>query len=91
MSREPRADEKIEEGRAESECLAPNTPLEKSDAISSLQTTLVDLRVWAYNLSDTSALLLEYLRDLLTYNHRWKTRLQQTNFRRHRLLPDLDR
>lgn len=57
--------------------LAPNTPLEKSDAISSLQTTLVDLQVWAYDLSDTSALFLEYLRHLSSHNHTLKTMLQR--------------
>lgn len=47
---------------------APNTPSKKNDAISSLQTTLVDLRVWKYDLSDTSTSLLEYLRNLSSHS-----------------------
>lgn len=56
---------------------APDTPSAKSDAISSLQTTLVDLRVWAYDLSDASASFLEYLRNLSSHDHALKTRLQR--------------
>ena len=56
---------------------APNTASKKSDAISSLQTTLVDLRVWAYDLSNSDASLLGYLRNLSSHSYALKTRLRQ--------------
>lgn len=49
---------------------------EGSDVVSSLQTTLVDLRVWAYDLSDPKVSLLEYLRNLPSQSHKLKTSLQ---------------
>jgi len=55
--------------------------------ISSLQTTLVDLRVWAYDLSDKSASLLEYFRSLSNHSRELKTRLQQIFSDIDRLLP----
>ena len=49
----------------------------KSEVMSSLRITLIDLEVWAYDLSDKDASILEYLRSLSSHSHELKTALQQ--------------
>ena len=60
--------------KAEKEC----------EAVSLLQTILVDLRVWAYDLSDENASLLEYFGSLSKHSNELKTHLQ-------RIFSDIDR
>jgi hypothetical protein len=56
---------------------APSHPSKESDVISSLQEALVDLRVWAYDLSDNDDAFFECLRQLSSQAHELNTRLLQ--------------
>ena len=54
---------------------ALDTPSKKSDIFASLQTALVDLRVWAYDLSEDTDSIFECLRNLSSGTY---ASLQQT-------------
>lgn len=51
--------------------------LEKDQVISSLQNTLVDLQIWAYDLANESDSFLEFMERLPRRDQELKARLQQ--------------
>lgn len=64
----------LKKGRDWAALGAPST---KSDVFSSLQTALVDLRVWAYDLSDDTDSFLECLRNLSSRTYDLNASLQR--------------
>lgn len=62
----------------------------KSDVFSSLQTALVDLRVWAYDLSGDDDSFFESLRSLASRNYDLNARLQRILGNISHLLASID-